>query len=201
MQISILTVRPVSHKLRKFNLVVRLASDSMRKLILGVCPSVSPVTKIKMLVVRLASDASRVIKYFNLPWRTTLPPPNKMRKIRVLQQDDYAVLCENNKRYIRKVKENNSWSPIAQLLGDSQQSNYESPSKHWDYYSLCSSTNWNKLEKTKTKTFHSTAGEWHLVLRRYPGTSSIYSQLNNKILEDFVFLYLKQVLLKSYELL
>ena len=110
-------------------------------------------------------------------------------------------LWESNKRYIGKFKENNSWSPIAQLLGDSQQSNYESPSKHWDYYSLCSSTNWNKLEKTKTKTFHSTAGEWHLVLRRYPGTSSIYSQLNNKILEDFVFLYLKQVLLKSYELL
>ena len=33
----------------------------------------------------------------------------------------------------------------------------------------CSSTNWNKPDKT-TKTSHLSTGEWHFVLRGYPGT-------------------------------
>ena len=82
------------------NFVVRLASDSMRTFILGVCPSVSPVITI-FLVVRLASDPSRVTKYIYAPWRSALPPPYEM-KMRVLQQNQYNPL------YDKYINENES---------------------------------------------------------------------------------------------
>ena len=93
--------------------MVRPASAFIQTLL---ARAASVATKL-VTVVCLASDVSRVIKYFNFPWRTTLPPPYKMKN-RVLGNNGRAPLCEKNKRYIRKVKENNNWSPIAQLLGD-----------------------------------------------------------------------------------
>ena len=64
------------------------------------------------------------VKYFNFPWKTTLPPLYEILN-RVLGNDGCAPLCENYKRYIEKFKEKNSWSPIAKFLGNAQQSKYE----------------------------------------------------------------------------